>query len=443
MFARIFNRWILLVIVAVVMLCASNIQWGRDSWKNNIKADGKGYYAYLPAVFIYHDFNFSFFDSIEKKYPNPSIYYDYRTGEPGKEVNKYFAGTALAMLPFFATANTIAMITDAEHDGYSKIYLIAIGIAALFYLFLGLYYLKKLLLRFGFTQSVISAVLIAVVLATNIFYYAVCEPAMSHIYSFAFVTMFVYYLGEFFTQRTVRIYFVLCVLLGIIILIRPVNGLVVLIAPFVAGNKKTLVEGLDYFKKYLVRSVAGVLLTVAIVSIQAVIYKIQTGSFWVDSYSSESFNWLNPHPLDFLFSYKKGVFVYTPLVVVSLLGFYYLFIADTFRFISLLVFAVVVVYVLSSWWSWWYGGSFASRVSIEYYFVPALLIGYAYQLLQSKWKRGVYTVFILAALILCQLQTYQYRYYNIHWEKMDKEHYWRVFLRMDKIKENPNSDLLQ
>lgn len=443
MFVRIFNRWVLLVIVAVVMLCASNIQWGRDNWKNIIKADGKGYYAYLPAAFVYYDFNFSFFDSIEKKYPNPSIYYDYRAGEPGKEINKYFAGTALVMLPFFATANTLAMITDAEHDGYSKIYLVSVGIAAIFYLFIGLYYLKKLLIRFGFTESIISMVLIAVVFATNVFYYVVCEPAMSHIYSFAFINMFVYYLSKFFTQCTMRTYFILCCLLGVVVLIRPVNGLILLVVPFISGNKKAIVDVLSYLKKHIVVAIAGLVMFLAIVAIQPVLYKIQTGSFFVDSYSSESFNWFTPHPVDFLFSYKKGVFLYTPLVAISLLGLYYLFITDKFRFISLIVFTVIVVYVLSSWWSWWYGGSFASRVCIEYYFVPALLIAYAYHSFQSKWKRGVYTVFILVAVILCQLQTYQYRYYNIHWEKMDKEHYWRVFLRIDKINENPNRDLLQ
>ena len=51
---------------------------------------------------------------------------------------------------------------------------------------------------------------------------------------------------------------------------------------------------------------------------------------------------------------------------------------------------------------------------------------------------------IVLLIAVCQLQTYQYRYYFIHWSNMDKEHYWRVFMRVDLIKknENPNKDLL-
>jgi len=51
-----FNRLILPFIIAIVTLCAANIQWGGNNWKDIIEADGKGYYAYLPAVFIYQDF---------------------------------------------------------------------------------------------------------------------------------------------------------------------------------------------------------------------------------------------------------------------------------------------------------------------------------------------------------------------------------------------------
>src|SRR5207249_3332740 len=82
-------------------ISSSNIQWSKDNWKNIIEADGKGYYAYLPAIFIYHDLNFSFFDRVEKLHPNPAIYYDYRINYNGKTADKYFAGSALAMSPFF------------------------------------------------------------------------------------------------------------------------------------------------------------------------------------------------------------------------------------------------------------------------------------------------------------------------------------------------------
>lgn len=440
---KILNRLIIPVICAVLLVCASNIQWSKNNWNNIIEADGKGYYAYLPAAFIYKDLNFTFFDSIERKYPNPRLYFDYRVGEEGRQANKYFAGTAVAMAPFFFIAHVTAKCVGMEADGYSKIYPILINIAAVFYLFLGLLYLRRMLRLYRVPDSLISFILVAVTFATNVFYYAVCEPAMSHIYSFAFITMFIYYLHVFYNNPATRKFFVLCILFGIIVLIRPVNGLIILIAPFAAGEKNRFWDGLTYFKTHLLMAISGVLITTVIVSIQLIIYKIQTGNFLVDSYGAEEFNWLAPHPIDFLISYKKGLLLYTPLVLLSFLGLYALFKSNRFQFYSLITFLIIVLYVLSSWWSWWYGGSFGSRVSVEYYSIVALLLGLAYSHLQQRWKRMLYSGLVVCALLVCQVQTYQYRYYFIHWEKMDKEHYWRVFMRVDQLgKENPNVDLL-
>lgn len=440
---RILNRLIIPVICAVLLVCASNTQWSRNNWTNIIEADGKGYYAYLPAAFIYKDLNFTFFDSIEKKHPNPRIYYDYRVGESDRQANKYFAGTAVAMMPFFFIAHFTAKCIGLEADGYSKIYPVLINIAAVFYLLLGLFYLRRLLRLYEITESLTSFILVAITFATNVFYYTVCEPAMSHIYSFAFIAMFIYYLHVFYNNSAVRTYLTLCVLFGIIVLIRPVNGLIILITPFAAGDKNKFLNGLAYFKTYLQVAISGLLITIAIVSIQLIIYKVQTGNFWINPYGSETFNWLAAHPVDFLISYKKGLLLYTPLVLLSLPGLYALFKSNKFQFYSLSIFFIIALYVLSSWWSWWYGGSFGSRVSVEYYSIVALLLGLAYKHIKAGWSKKLYSALIVCSLLVCQVQTYQYRYYFIHWEKMDKEHYWRVFMRVDQLgKENPNADLL-
>ena len=69
---------------------SSNLNWGKDHWKGILEADAKGYYAYLPAIFIYHDLNFGFFEKIEKEqYYDKNLYYDYTAGSNGKRINKY------------------------------------------------------------------------------------------------------------------------------------------------------------------------------------------------------------------------------------------------------------------------------------------------------------------------------------------------------------------
>ena len=227
--------WIILLIMIIV---SSNINWGAERWKNILESDAKGYYAYLPAVFIYDDLNFSFFDEIEKeKYYNDNLFYDYRAFVKGSYISKYYAGTAMAQLPFFLAAHTLTTFSNNDLDGYSKFYMIAVNLAALFWLFIGLVFLNRSLKSFQISDKISAVVLLAAVFGTNLFYYSISEPGMSHVYSFAFISMFFYYAKQYFsTFRPVNM-LILAILLGFIVLIRPVNGLILFLLPFAAGSK--------------------------------------------------------------------------------------------------------------------------------------------------------------------------------------------------------------
>ena len=167
-----------------------------------------------------------------------------------------------------------------------------------------------------------------------------------------------------------------------------------------------------------------------IVFIQSLLWKLQTGHFTVDSYPGEVFHFSHPHPIDFLFSYKKGALLYTPILLLSLVGYTLKLDSDRKLTIYAIVWGLLVLYVLSSWWNWWYGGSFSSRVLVE--FLPFFALGLAtllgdFRRLVRKLSRAL----IVVLIVICQIQIYQYRYYQIHWEEMTSERYWNVFLRPD------------
>ena len=63
------NKYIVCLITVIILFCSSNIKLNNDSWKSVLMndSDGKGYYAYLPAVFIYHDLHFRFFENVGKR----------------------------------------------------------------------------------------------------------------------------------------------------------------------------------------------------------------------------------------------------------------------------------------------------------------------------------------------------------------------------------------
>lgn len=419
--------FIFVLLAIILVFTASNVKWGGSRWDSIIRHDGKGYYAYLPAAFIYHDLSFSFYDEIENgKYYIAELEYDYRGRYNGAVVNKYYMGTALAELPFFLMAHVFSTPLGFENDGYSKIYHIFISIAGLFYMLLGLYLLWKVLLLYQIKKSNINIVLISMALGTHLFYYSVFEPCMSHVYSFAFVNAFILFSKKYFLKHEAKDLIISSFLFAIIILIRPVNGLIIFVLPFLAGSYRELkISIVRLFSKDIMPFVLASLVFLAVVSLQGIVYYLQTGSFIVYSYGNEGFYFLDSQVFNILFSYKKGLFLYTPLCFLSLLGAYYQYHKNKFEVFSLLAFFIILTYVLASWWNWWYGGSFSSRVYIEYLFVFALLLGIALENISNKKWRNVFLICLGLLILFNQKQTYLYRTGHIHYEDMDKAWYWK------------------
>ncbi len=419
----------------VILWSIINITFKKDYKSGIIEADGKGYYAYLPAVFIYHDLNFGFFDQIEKeKYYNSNLYYDYRRTKNGKTIDKYYVGTAICLAPFFLAGHVITLITGLPADGYSYYYTLMAHLGALFYFMLALLGLRWLLRSFKFGETPIVVTLIATVLGTNLFYYVVIEFAISHVYSFAAIIWFSLMIQKYLANHQNKYLVYSALLLAIITLIRPVNLLIILAIPFLADNPEMLKSGIKslFTKKWI--SILSLFSFFILVSIQLLIYKLSTGSFIVYSYTDEGFNFLNPQISNFLFSYRKGMFVYTPLLLLSLGGLIYLFRKNRFQFYTLTGFLIILVYVLSSWHMWFYGGSFSQRVMIDYYAFFSILLAIAFQEMKNTKIKKLFISLIILLVIFCQVQTYQYRRMQIHWSDMNKEKYWDVFMRIDKLK---------
>jgi len=413
---------------------AANLHWSGDNWLDITESDSQAYYSYLPAVFIYQDLNFGFFEEIEGekgKYYEPENFIDYRNDFAGEKINKYFIGTAVAQVPFFLTAHFLTYLTGRETDGFSALYMISITVAALFYLAIGLCFLNRLLLLYKVNEVNRGITLISVVFGTNLFCYTVAEPGMSHIFSFAFITAFSYYAKRIFIQPKKAYILYLSGLLGMIILIRPTNALILFALPFLAGSFATFKSGLLFIFKQIKTLIISILLLFCIVFSQAIIYKIATGQFFVYTYSEEGFDFTTPHFFDILFSYRKGLFLYTPLYFLSLTGLYFIWKKSSWQTFSWVVFFITITYIFSSWWMWYYGGSFSGRVYVEYLSLFMILLAISLENLNAKfWQKRIFIGVIFALILLCQIQTYQYRLYKIHWSDMTKEMYWEVFLQL-------------
>jgi hypothetical protein len=158
---------------------------------------------------------------------------------------------------------------------------------------------------------------------------------------------------------------------------------------------------------------------------QMLYWKMQTGHFIHHSYGQEGFFFFSPNITDGLFSFRKGWLLYTPTMAIALLGLILLPKYSKGRTISIAAFTFINIYIIFSWWCWWYGGSFGARAFIESY---ALLSFPLAALVQWAFSKKIYIkiasmIFFTLLLAHSILQTFQYYYGAIHWDSMTREAY--------------------
>jgi hypothetical protein len=409
-----------------LLLCLTTIQVG--DWKTHhvIQSDVSGYYSFLPAVFIYHDLSFSF----EKELP-PALkaaIWKVHT-EDGRPLQKYTMGVSFLYAPFFFSAHFLAPAFNYPQNGYAIPYQLAIALSSVFYLLLALLFLRQVLLRF-FTERITTLTLVSLVLATNLFYYSTSEGGMSHVYSFFLFAGFLACFMHWNTAPKGKYSVLLGILAGMIVLVRPTNGLLFLIP--ILYNTSTL----STFKRRLSwlwsqRMSLGVVLlcATAVCFPQLLYWKYATGQWVYFSYLNEQFFFSRPHIIDGLFSYRNGWLTYTPIMCFGLVGLFFL--KDLLRpfLLPIGLFVLLNVYVAYSWWCWWYGGSFGSRPMIESYALLALPMGAFYEKVLSS-SRKIRLVFLGIVTYLTWLnlfQTAQKRRGIIHYDGMTRALYWTVF----------------
>jgi len=122
------------------------------------------------------------------------------------------------MLPFFTLGYAIASIQGDKLDGYSPPFQKAISLAGLFYLLFGLVFLKLFLSLYNIKNSIIAFVLVIIVFGTNLLTYTVMLPSMSHVYSWGFITAFLYFIKRLFISQKIKYLYFGIFIFGIILL---------------------------------------------------------------------------------------------------------------------------------------------------------------------------------------------------------------------------------
>jgi hypothetical protein len=419
------------LLLSVVLICC---KWNYQNKTNPIKAiswDVYGYYLYLPSAIIYHDPGLENMEWVQRTIheykPSPAIY-QFSPGKKNRQVNTYPMGLAVAYAPGFMVAHAIAKLSSYPADGFSPPYQWSLVFTSIVFFCLGIFLLRTLLLHF-FPDILSACLLILIVWGTNFFFHAGLEGTMPHNFMFVFNCLLLLFTIRWYETFRLRYAILLAFFLGLATIARPTE-LIWLLVPLCWGvydaasfrNRLTLLR--THYKQVIVFGITLILTGMP----QLAYWKWASGNWFVFNHG-ERFAFLDPYTYDFLFSYKKGWLVYTPIMIFALLGFYHLYKYKKDLFYPFFIFTVVNIYVLSSWDCWWYATSFGQRPLVESYPLLAIPLGY---FIIRIWKTGwlfriPVLLFLLALAVLNLFQTWQMAVGVMDGERMTKAYYWKIF----------------
>lgn len=275
--------------------------------------------------------------------------------------------------PFFPLAHALTKWSNLSPDGFSLYYQHAAGLSGLVWIVAGLAVLRRLLLR-SFGDGVTAATLAAVLLGTNLFHYATFDSTYSHPYSFFLFAALMLLTAMWHERPTARASLLLGLVAGLIVLVRHTNVLFLTLVPLyghIARRTSPVARSTSH--------VARVLATAALVVVpQLWIYYQATGRPVVSAYGELGFNWSDPQVFGVLFGTAKGLFFWSPILLLGAAGLVLL--ARSGREASAFVlpgclFLAANTYLIASWWDWQFGGSYGHRGYVDS--LPVFALGLA------------------------------------------------------------------
>lgn len=347
------KNYIFVILLFVSILYC--ISWFASYEGEIIYSDGALYYQYFSRMFITNDFVNS-----------PLI--------------KYPLGTTLLQLLFLLVGLLVGKIAGMDlQGGLAPVFQGSVFVAAACYAFFAIILIYAMLKKkYGEKVAVITCA--CMIWGTMFLEYATQKASFSHAYGFFMCTLFVYfvdwyesvYTDDCSIKKKWCMDLTLGILLGIIVLVRNTNVIIGFVYLFYqVSSKKGFVERLKkLFSKKIFVQILG---CAAIYAMQVLAWKLQTGRWILYSYGDESFAYLtNPKVLEVLFSDVKGLFIYSPVLILSILGMIVNRKENKEYGIAQWVIFILQTYIISAWWCWWLGCCYGERMYCDFLVIFAI-----------------------------------------------------------------------
>jgi hypothetical protein len=276
------------------------------------RADSAAYYVYLRSAAFDRDLDFA----------NEWRTWGYAEGPrtpTGLTRNTNSVGPALLWSPFYAVAHGYVLLDRAiatgayAANGYSPPYRRAPALGTLTAVLLGAWLLTRMLSRhFGPAVAVLAVT--GAVLATPILYYAFVVPTMSHGLAFAASAALVWAWDRAQRSPSLGAWIVLGACFGVMTLVRwQALVLAALLVPLA-------LSGLLQRKARLGWLVAGGLIALLMFVPQLIAWKVLYGAWITIPLGGGYVDWTSPRWLDTLVSANHGLFSWTPVALIGVVG---------------------------------------------------------------------------------------------------------------------------
>ena len=370
-----------------------------------VNGDAIQYYVYLQSLAVDGDLDFA--NEYRALYGGDDATENVwltTTTPIGRSPNMMSVGPAILWAPAFFVVWVVVLMTrlvggEMPLDGLAAPFQISVGVAGIAYATAGLYLCHDLARRIYPAAAAFWATL-TLWLASSVVYYSLVSPAYSHAVSLFAVALFCH------TWFRTRGYhgvgrFVLLGSLGGIAALMRWQDVIVLILPgcelirgLRAGNR-TLPHVLG--RGLALGLACGVMLVPQFVAWQAIygqpLLMPQGGGFMA---------WTRPAVLEVLFSLRRGLFTWTPAVLLAVIGLRRVVRRDAVLGWAAVAILVIAIYVNASVSDWWAGEAFGARRFISY--TPFLVLGLAALFATPSWTaRPLLTRAVALALIAYNL----------------------------------------
>jgi hypothetical protein len=285
------------------------------------------------------------------------------------------------------------------------------AIAGLVYFLFGLAIVRRML-QTQFSDGVVLATLICLTWGTNLFHYGVFDSVFSHAYAFFLVSLFVWQVEEWWDRPTRWRSLAIGAIAGLNFLVRHTNAIFVLVLPLYG-----ILHWRDVSARFRQLTIRWRMLTAAAVAglvvalPQLALYKWITGRWFVSAYDTHDmgFDFGAPHLVAVLFSTQKGLFFWSPILVLSVVG---VFLARG-RTRALILPAVVLfalqTYLIASWAVWQFGASFGHRGFTDGFALAAPFIAATFEWVSRHRRIAPLAAMAVTAVVLLSVaQMFQY-----------------------------------